>query len=51
MFVVGPRAAACCAAFVPVGFEVDGAVLKLDDLQLQAPLGVDAAKDPRWARL
>lgn len=31
-----------------VGFEVDGAVLKVDDLQLQARLGVDAAKDPRY---
>lgn len=36
-----------CAA-VLTGFEVDGAVLKVDDLQQQARLGVDAARDPRY---
>ena len=35
----------CCA--VASGFEVDGAVLKLDDLQLQEQLGADRAKDPK----
>jgi NAD-dependent DNA ligase len=34
-------------AVVTAGFDVDGAVLKVDDLQQQARLGVDAARDPR----
>lgn len=38
-----------CWLSLLTGFEVDGAVLKVDDLRLQAELGVDAAKDPRYA--
>lgn len=41
------RVVTCGGVVVPAGFEVDGAVLKVDDLQQQAQLGVDAAKDPR----
>eukprot|EP00775_Hariotina_reticulata_P004503 gene4503-4756_t len=32
-----------------LGFEADGVVLKVDQLIIQARLGIDSARDPRWA--
>jgi DNA ligase (NAD+) len=61
-FPVNPESAACCGTIDDViafcrrweaeretlDYEIDGVVIKVDDLALQARLGY-AGKDPRWA--
>jgi hypothetical protein len=42
-----PTACLCLTPSATTGFDVDGAVLKVDDVGLQEQLGVDAAQDPK----